>query len=63
MVVYLFPLVVFVVESKGRLAAPNAQWSFDISDVVKYCVHWSGLVPSPTNLHILPTGMNVSITT
>jgi hypothetical protein len=61
--VYLFPLVAFVVDSKERLAAPNAQWSFDISVVVKYCVYLSGLVCSPMNLHISPTDMNVSKTT
>jgi hypothetical protein len=71
--VYLFPLVVFVVDSKGRLAALNARWSFDISVVVKYCVlltglvrsrvHLSRLVRSSMNLHISPTDMNILITT
>jgi hypothetical protein len=73
MVVYLFPLVVFVVDSKGLLAALNAQWGFDIGVVVKYYVHLSalvcsrvhlsGLVRSLTNLHISPMDMNVLITT
>jgi hypothetical protein len=72
MVVYLFPLVVFTVVSKGQLAAHNVQWSFEISVVVKHCahlsrlvlsgVHFSELVHSPTNLNISPTDMNVSIT-
>jgi hypothetical protein len=42
----LFSLVVFVVVSKGRLANHNAQWSLDISAVVKHCVHLSRLVCS-----------------
>jgi hypothetical protein len=70
MVVYPFPLVVFIVVSNGRLADHNAQWSLGISVVVKHCVHLSGLVHScvhlsglvcsPMNLNILPTDMNVS---
>jgi hypothetical protein len=72
MVVYLFPCVVFAVVSKGQLAAHNVQWSFEISAVVKHClhlsrlvisyVHLSGLVHSPMNLNVSPTDMNVSIT-
>jgi hypothetical protein len=60
MVVYLFSLFDFTVDSKGRLAAQNAQCSFDISVVVKHCVHLTGLVRSPMNLNISITDMNVS---
>jgi hypothetical protein len=57
MVVYLFHLVVFSVDSKGRLAAHNAQWSFD---TVKHCAHLSGLVCSSIDLNVSPTDMNTS---
>jgi hypothetical protein len=72
MIVYLFPLVVFIVVSKGQLPDHSAQWSLDIYATVKHCVHLSrlvhsgvhlsGLVRSPMNLNISPMNMKVLIT-